>query len=128
MRRRRLATGTMVRSRHAVEDPQPLADGERHDVEPQLVDEIGREVGVERAHPAGDRDVGVAGGVAGPLDGGIDPSVTKWKVVPPSISTGSRGRVPSTNTGAWYGGSGPHHPVHSGPIAPVGADMCRPIT
>jgi hypothetical protein len=29
------------------------------------------------------------------------PSVTNVNVVPPAISTGLRGRWPSTNTGAW---------------------------
>ena len=38
------------------------------------------------------------------------PSVTKWKVVPPSISSGARGWWVSTNTGTWYGGFGPHQP------------------
>ena len=40
------------------------------------------------------------------------PSVTKWNVVPPSSSIGSRAWWVRTKTGAWYGGSSP-------PAAPV---------
>src|SRR5919107_131531 len=40
--------------------------------------------------------------------------VTKWKVVPPSISTGSCGKWVSTKTGAWYGGVSPP------PLPPIG--------
>ena len=60
--------------------------------------------------------------------------VTKWNVVPPSISTGSCGWWVSTKTGAWYGGSSPHQPRHiSPPWASAhsprsGAYMLRPIT
>jgi hypothetical protein len=38
------------------------------------------------------------------------PSLTKGKVVPPSISSGSRGWWVSTNTAWWNGGSSPHQP------------------
>ena len=58
------------------------------------------------------------------------PSVTKWNVVPPSISSGSRGWCVITKTGVWKGGSSPHHPFHGsspqGPSPPP--NMCRPIT
>ena len=43
------------------------------------------------------------------------PSVTKWKVVPPSISSGSRSWWVRTKTGAWKGGSSPHQPFQAGP-------------
>ena len=57
------------------------------------------------------------------------PSVTKWKVVPPAISTGSRGWWVSTNTGVWYGGSSPHQPRQSPSHAPrIGPNMLRPMT
>ncbi len=36
---------------------------------------------------------------------------TKWNVVPPSITNGSRGWCVRTTTGVWNGGSSPHHPV-----------------
>src|SRR5260221_8456109 len=39
------------------------------------------------------------------------PSVTKLKVVPPSIGIGSRGGWVSTNTGWWYGGGGGPPPL-----------------
>ena len=57
------------------------------------------------------------------------PSVTKWKVVPPCISIGSRGWCVSTNTGWWYGGSSPHQPVQSSlPQGPrTGPNMFRPM-
>ena len=42
------------------------------------------------------------------------PSVTKWYVVPPSISTGSRGRCVRMSTSSWYGGSSVGRPP-SGP-------------
>ena len=38
------------------------------------------------------------------------PSVTKWNVVPPSISSGSRAWWVSTKTLWWNGGSSPHQP------------------
>jgi DNA ligase D len=40
------------------------------------------------------------------------PSVTKWNVVPPSSSIGSRAWWVRTNTGAWYGG----YPNRYGPL------------
>jgi len=46
------------------------------------------------------------------------PSVTKEKVVPPRISTGSRAWWVRTKTGAWKGGSSPHQPVPWGVVAP----------
>src|SRR3954447_22295269 len=56
------------------------------------------------------------------------PPVTKWNVVPPCISTGSRGRWPSTKTGAWYGGSAPHQPCQSRSHSPrSGPNMWRPM-
>ena len=56
------------------------------------------------------------------------PPVTKWNVVPPAISTGSRSKWVSTNTGAWYGGSGPHQPTQSRSHAPrPGPNMFRPM-
>ena len=56
------------------------------------------------------------------------PSVTKWNVVPPSISTGSRGWCVSTKTGPWYGGSGPHQPRQSPVHSPrIGPNMLRPM-
>jgi hypothetical protein len=56
------------------------------------------------------------------------PSVTKWNVVPPSMTSGSRGWWVSTKTGAWYGGSGPHHPCQSPLHSPrTGPNMLRPM-
>src|ERR671919_2847230 len=59
------------------------------------------------------------------------PSVTKMKVVPPSISRGSRGWCVSTKTGVWNGGLSPHQPFQGGsslqgPGPPP--NMFRPIT
>ena len=60
------------------------------------------------------------------------PSVTKWNVVPPSISMGSRSWWVTTKTGAWYGGFSPHHPRQSAshPIhsSTAGPNILRPIT
>src|SRR5919108_82775 len=57
------------------------------------------------------------------------PSVTKWKVVPLSISRGSRGWCVRTKTGWWNGGSSPHQPFHEssshGPGPPP--NMFRPM-
>ena len=57
------------------------------------------------------------------------PSVTKWKVVPPSISSGSRSWWVRTKTGTWKGGSSPHQPRQGsspqGPGPPP--NMLRPI-
>ena len=57
------------------------------------------------------------------------PPVTKWKVVPPAISMGSRAWCVRTNTGVWNGGSSPHQPVHgSSPHGPrTGPNMFRPM-
>ena len=57
------------------------------------------------------------------------PSVTKWNVVPPSISNGSRAWCVNTKTGVWYGGSSPHQPRHgSSPHGPrTGPNMLRPM-
>ena len=56
------------------------------------------------------------------------PPVTKWNVVPPAISSGSRSTWVSTNTGARYGGSGPHQPTQSRSHAPrPGLNMLRPM-
>ena len=54
--------------------------------------------------------------------------MTKVNVVPPCIGTGSRSWWVSTNTGAWYGGSSPHQPVHvssHGPSPPP--NILRPM-
>ncbi len=59
------------------------------------------------------------------------PSATNVKVVPPSISIGSRGWWVSTKTGVWYGGSSPHQPFQLSSHAPPSArppNMFRPMT
>ena len=53
------------------------------------------------------------------------PSVTKWNVVPPSISIGSCAWWVRTKTGAWYGGSSPHQPRQS-PV-PLAADRAEHV-
>src|SRR3954471_4706378 len=56
------------------------------------------------------------------------PSVTKWNVVPPCISSGSRGWLVRTKTGWWKGGLSPHQPFHDsshGPGPPP--NMFRPM-
>src|SRR4029453_10872856 len=56
------------------------------------------------------------------------PSVTKWNVVPPCISSGSRGWLVRTKTGGGEGGSSPHQPFHDsshGPGPPP--NMFRPM-
>src|SRR5271154_1674189 len=56
------------------------------------------------------------------------PSVTKWKVVPPSITIGARAWCVRMNVGAWYGGLSPHQPFQSGPpqSSPAGPNILRP--
>src|SRR5450631_1556400 len=56
------------------------------------------------------------------------PSVTKRKVVPPSMVTDARGWLVSTKTGVWYGGLSPHQPfqVSSGQAPRMGPNMFRP--
>ena len=56
------------------------------------------------------------------------PSVTKWKVVPPSITIGARAWWVRTKVGAWYGGLSPHQPFQSGPpqSSPAGPNILRP--
>ena len=75
------------------------------------------------------RDVAAAGARRAPARAPTSiPSVTKWKVVPPSIGTGSRGWWVSTNTGRWYGGSSPHQPRQSRSHSPrTGPNMLRPM-
>src|SRR5438067_1946292 len=56
------------------------------------------------------------------------PSVTKWNVVPPSISSVSRRWLVRTKTGWWKGGLSPHQPFHDsshGPGPPP--NMFRPM-
>ena len=58
------------------------------------------------------------------------PSVTKWKVVPPSISTGSRSWWVMTNVSVWYGGLSPHQPFQDpSPQSPppIGPNILRPM-
>src|SRR6202790_720075 len=55
------------------------------------------------------------------------PSVTKWKVVPPSITIGARAWWVRMKGGAWYGGLSPHQPFQSGPpqSSPAGPNILR---
>ena len=87
--------------RDAVEDPCAGAERERRDVQAELVEQSGGEVLVDRRGAAGDSDVAVAGTALACSSAASMPSVTKWNVVPPSISSGSRWWWVSTNTGAW---------------------------
>src|SRR5690606_40451444 len=80
-----------VEAPDAVEQPDPLTEHDRRDLQRELVDEPGGEIGVGRGGPARDVDVEVTGGLTGAVEAAWMPSVTKWKVVPPSISIGSCG-------------------------------------
>ena len=119
--------------RHPVEDTHDVgAAGEaergRHDVQPQDVEESRGQVLVHGVGAAGDRDVAAVGALRACARADAIPSVTKWKVVPPSIGTGSRGWWVRTNTGRWYGGSSPHHPRQSRSHSPrTGPNMLRPM-
>ena len=56
------------------------------------------------------------------------PSVTNVNVVPPCISSGSRGWCVRTKTGTWKGGSSPHQPRQDrahGPSPPP--NILRPM-
>jgi hypothetical protein len=57
----------------ALEEPLARPEHQRDDVQPQLVDGPRREILVDRRAAAGDGDVGVAGGRAGPGQGRLDP-------------------------------------------------------
>ena len=59
------------------------------------------------------------------------PSVTKWNVVPPCLTSGSRSWWVRTKTGTWKGGSSPHQAsafgsLSHGPAPPL--NILRPIT
>ena len=57
------------------------------------------------------------------------PSVTKMKVVPPSLATGSRAWWVTMKTGVWKGGSSPHQPSQgSSPHGPSPPNMFLPMT
>jgi hypothetical protein len=104
------------------------AEHGRRDREVHLVDETGLEVLADDGDAAADADVAALRRRARLRQRAWMPPVTKWKVVPPSISSGARGWWVSTNTGTWYGGLAPHQPFHSssGHGPRLGANMLRP--
>ncbi len=83
-----------------------------------LVDEAGPQVLADRRDAAADPHV-LAPRAASRARSSAAwmPSVTKWKVVPPSISIGARAWWVSTKTGTWYGGfvAPPAFPALVGP-------------
>ncbi len=100
---------------------------QRGDVQPQFVNETRRKVLTHNAGTASDPNIPAASGLVGLGECGLDPSVTKVKVVPPFISIGSRAKLVRTNTGALYGGSAPHQPCQVESHAPrPGPNMLRP--
>ena len=122
--RRAAAASTQRQVRHAVEDPQAVADRERDDVEPQLVDQLGAQCGVERRHASRDRHVAVAAAARACATADSMPSVTKWKVVPPpsppSRAAGGRGRRPGRGAGGRL--RAPPPGPRQVPVAAVGAE------
>ena len=108
---------------------QALTRAEEHwgDVQPQVVNETRRKVLTHNADTASDPNIPAASGLVGLGECGLDPLVTKVKVVPPFISIGSRAKLVRTNTGALYGGSAPHQPCQVESHAPrPGPNMLRP--
>ena len=104
----------------AVEQP-PVAeihhDG-RH-VQLELVDPSGGQVLIDCRGAAGDGYVAIAGGARGRATRLLPvrrrPSGRRCRRPSRAVA---RSTWVSTNTGAWYGGSGPHHPTQSGSHAP----------
>src|SRR5215475_14689283 len=62
-----------VQWRYAVEEAFARADGDRHDVGADLVDEVGGEILVDCGGSAGDGDVALFRGLAGLIEGRPDP-------------------------------------------------------
>ena len=111
---------------------QPLAGAEQHgdDRHVELVEQSGPEVLAARWRPRrrGGRARSPAEARARSSAASM-PSVTKWKVVPPAIATGSRGWWVSTKTSWWKGGSSPHQPAQSDvpQSSRTGPNMLRPM-
>jgi hypothetical protein len=72
------------------EEPRAGAEQDRDDVDPHLIDEAGSDVLLDRLRAAADRDVLFPAAAVACSRADSIPSLTKWKVVPPSISSGSR--------------------------------------
>jgi hypothetical protein len=90
-----------LQRRDAVEEALTHPQGDRCDVGAELVDQAGGEILVDRGGATGDGDVAITRRRACLVEGAWMPSVTKVKVVPPCIVSGSRGWWVSTTTGAW---------------------------
>ncbi len=80
-----------IRLPEVVEEPRTATEQHRNDVQLELVQQSRRQILLTDVAAAPQLDVLPAGGLLRLLERGLDPSVTKWNVVPPSISTGSRG-------------------------------------
>jgi hypothetical protein len=109
--RRRLRTDRLQRDPgrvHAVEQAGVGAEKHGRQRDRELVDQAGVEVLQDRLAAARDADVPVAGDLAGLVDEFSMPSLTKWKVVPPGRSQGSRFSCVTTKTGVWKGASSGH--------------------
>ena len=77
-----------------------LPEHDRGQSEMQLVDQAGAKILAHRLDAAANLHVTALGGELRLLQRRLDTSVTKMKVVPPSISIGSRGWCVSTKVGA----------------------------
>ena len=84
----------------AVEEALAGTEDRGNDVEPQLVEQPGRQVLVDCGGTAGDRDSAIAGRLPRLGERGLDAVVDEGEGRPASISSGSRGRWARTKTGA----------------------------
>lgn len=100
-----------LQRRYAVKEAFARTEGERCDVGAELIDEAGGEILVDRGGASGDGHVAISGSLTRLVEGGVDPSVTNVKVVPPCIVSGSRGWWVRTNTGRGRVGSRPTSPA-----------------
>ena len=122
-----------VRALEVVEQPRASSEEHRHDVQLHLVDEPRSEELLGDVRATRQTDVLAAGSLFGlrerRLDADSMPSVTKVKVVPPSLTSGSRSWWVMTKTGMWNGGSSPHQPSHGfASHDPSPPNMFLPIT
>ena len=80
-----------LRLTQVLEEASTASEQQGSDAEFEFVEESRREVLLDGLGAAMKPDVLIARGLLGPLSAGPIPSVTKWNVVPPSMSSGSRG-------------------------------------
>ena len=115
--------------RDVVEQALAAAEDHRHLVDQQLVEEAGADQLLDRLAAAADRDVLVAGGLAGELDRALQPLGDE---VEGGLAEGQRLAlvVGEDEDRDRKGGSSPHQPFQSGSVQGprTGPNMLRPMT